>query len=1071
MPETASIKIKYTGDSRGIVTETKQAERAMDQYGREIKQTTMRSQRFQRQSVATSRTLKTMGRGLRTGATAFAAIGAAASLAAVAIGVRFVSAGLKSVDVLGKQASALGISTEALAGYNRAAVVVGVEQGKVQKSIQKLARSLLDAEAGLTTYTRAFDALGLSSNELIKLAPDESFERLADALKSVESPTIKTALAMQLLGRAGGELLNFIDLGSAGMAQFREQTRIAGTALSADMVAKVEQANDAMSLLGELSTGLGQQLAVKLAPVLTAISESFFQSAKEAGGMGEVATKVFDAVVNGAVFVVNAIDGFVRVTKLAVVGFKFLGQSFASALNFMLKILNVSPAGIAVRTFMAAFGFFKGEGFHLPDYNDSAMAKLLDDWGLDIAGLAEEVDALLSEPLKGDKLRIFVADAQAEFGKVEIAVVDVNQVLLDTDTILEAMGGTAKTAAETAAAAWTDTARQMQSAIGGLLQLFGVQGGGQIGNLFGAFFGGGQATGGGAFLQAINAGGSSGGFGGTLTSLAGTAASQFLGGGNLLGSIGNGVSGALGFNTAGRGILQTQAGQAFSGLFGGFGGSANLPPYLNASTATSGTAAAGANIIGGLATAAAGYVGTQAGNALGEALFNKQAANNKISTGGAIAGAFAGAKIGGQFGGVWGAAIGALIGAIADVGFGGDGQKRAALGIATGSARVSRAATRRDEIATSGLRLRSTALRSGTGSVEAVDAMLNTFLAIDEALSNLTARAGVLVDFSDTVLGSNTGQAGDPGRTQDFFGLFGFNGLNQGSGLAESADEFVRAWLAEVNEALPKRVALILSGANDTAANLVAAFEAALSIDELLNLDVVNRTAEALAEFGEQSKTLFETYQDLTAQTREYATQLDGSDLALQVLNDSLFTQKQTAVELAVLYQGLQGDIDAALGGAITSIRESLLNDEELYALRQSQIADLTASLTTAISPERIGTLATEIERLTTGAFNALTPEQQATAAPQFIDFLERINELSQQQLTEGLGQLGVSEDQLQADLDTQFAAAADRFLSGTVIFNEAVLAFIEGLNLGSIADFDWENFDITDLFSQEVNG
>lgn len=91
----------------------------------------------------------------------------------------------------------------------------GVGADKVGNSVTKMQKAIVDADRGLTTYKRAFDELGLSTEELLKLSPAEQFDALSQSIAAVENPTRRSAIAMDIFGRSGSELLPLFKTGGA----------------------------------------------------------------------------------------------------------------------------------------------------------------------------------------------------------------------------------------------------------------------------------------------------------------------------------------------------------------------------------------------------------------------------------------------------------------------------------------------------------------------------------------------------------------------------------------------------------------------------------------------------------------------------------------------------------------------------------------------------------------------------------------------------------------------------------------------------------------------------------------
>ncbi|MCL4743595.1 MAG: hypothetical protein KJZ54_15480, partial [Phycisphaerales bacterium] len=179
---------------------------------------------------AAQRRLQAFGAGVRSVGTRIAAIGTA-GLAPLAASVRsFASAG----DVLDKMSQRTGISVEALSELGFAAEQSGADLQTLEKGVRTLQRSINDAERGLSTATDAFSDLGLTAEQLRGLTPEEQFKLVAEALSRIEDPSKRAALAMQLLGRAGTQLLPLMQNGVRGIEELQEQARSLGLTVSTE---------------------------------------------------------------------------------------------------------------------------------------------------------------------------------------------------------------------------------------------------------------------------------------------------------------------------------------------------------------------------------------------------------------------------------------------------------------------------------------------------------------------------------------------------------------------------------------------------------------------------------------------------------------------------------------------------------------------------------------------------------------------------------------------------------------------------------------------------------------------
>jgi len=128
-------------------------------------------------------------------------------------------------DEVQKMAIKTGFSTEALSEWRYMAELGGTSLDAVEKGIKKMASTLEDAKDGLSTTTLAFDKLGVNVDDLKGKSPEETFNILTEAIANIEDPLERSALAGDIFGRAGTDLLPILDQGIEAMAAQRQETR------------------------------------------------------------------------------------------------------------------------------------------------------------------------------------------------------------------------------------------------------------------------------------------------------------------------------------------------------------------------------------------------------------------------------------------------------------------------------------------------------------------------------------------------------------------------------------------------------------------------------------------------------------------------------------------------------------------------------------------------------------------------------------------------------------------------------------------------------------------------------
>jgi hypothetical protein len=194
-------------------------------------------------------------------------VGAAVTAALSVITLQWASAG----DQIEKLATKTGFGTEALSALSYAANLSGSSISELETGIKRMQSAIIDARDGLSTAVTALKDLGLSYEDLKDLAPEEQFNRITSSLADIADPTLKAALAVDLFGRAGTDMLPMLSSGSAGLDKMKQEARDLGVIFTADAAKAAERFNDSITKLKGAITGLCANIAQALAPALTKI--------------------------------------------------------------------------------------------------------------------------------------------------------------------------------------------------------------------------------------------------------------------------------------------------------------------------------------------------------------------------------------------------------------------------------------------------------------------------------------------------------------------------------------------------------------------------------------------------------------------------------------------------------------------------------------------------------------------------------------------------------------------------------------------------------------------------------
>jgi lambda family phage tail tape measure protein len=133
-----------------------------------------------------------------------------AGFAAAYLSARTVINGARDIIKLGADMDHLhsqtGVAVKDLIILRQAFEDNGISADNSRLAINKMQKSLVEASEGLQEPVKAFEALGLSYEELLKKSPTEQFSEIGNAIRAIEDPAERSAAAMRIFGRAGAEL-------------------------------------------------------------------------------------------------------------------------------------------------------------------------------------------------------------------------------------------------------------------------------------------------------------------------------------------------------------------------------------------------------------------------------------------------------------------------------------------------------------------------------------------------------------------------------------------------------------------------------------------------------------------------------------------------------------------------------------------------------------------------------------------------------------------------------------------------------------------------------------------------
>lgn len=262
---------------------------------------------------------KMLGDKLKVGLAA-ASVAASAALVAIGDGVRDA---LNEADQMGLMAQKIGIPVEELSKLSYAAKLSDVSMGSLQASVKKLSTLMSQAASGNKKAAETLASVGVSAVDAHgKVRPaSEVIAQLSDVFSKMPDGAEKTALAMQLFGKSGLEMIPFLNSGRQSIQDLMTEAQQFGLVISGETAEAANNFNDNLDRLSSVVRGISVQLAAALAPALQTITDALIEVAKWFGSLPP-GVKNFTVVTAGltAALAALAIPAGLIVTALAAIG-------------------------------------------------------------------------------------------------------------------------------------------------------------------------------------------------------------------------------------------------------------------------------------------------------------------------------------------------------------------------------------------------------------------------------------------------------------------------------------------------------------------------------------------------------------------------------------------------------------------------------------------------------------------------------------------------------------------------------------------------------------------------------
>lgn len=261
----------------------------------------------------TARALRTINRNVRGVHDSFI------SLRSVVIGLAgaggfglLIDRSLETADAIGKQADALGLTTDQYQELIFVADKAGISQNQLNSNMLAFVKRVGEARAGggpLLTFLRKYDQQ-LVQNIVNSGSQAEALDIVSEAIRNATDAADRAAIANAAFSRSGIGMVNALRGGSDALEEMRQRARDLGLIIDESLIRDAERAGDQLATLSDILRIKLTAAIVEAAPQIEALAEGFIAAL-------QAVTEFFDYI-NGNVSEIDVLKEEIHLLELQV---------------------------------------------------------------------------------------------------------------------------------------------------------------------------------------------------------------------------------------------------------------------------------------------------------------------------------------------------------------------------------------------------------------------------------------------------------------------------------------------------------------------------------------------------------------------------------------------------------------------------------------------------------------------------------------------------------------------------------------------------------------------------------
>ncbi len=199
----------------------------------------------------------------------------------------------------------IGIPVEMLSRMQLAADVTHTSMETLAGGVAKFSKNLEAIAGGQGgNAALALKAIGVSATDVHgKLKPtDKLLLEVAEKFSKTADGANKTAVVMALFGKAGAELIPWLNKGSDGLSEFNAKADQLGLKISEETAVKIEEFSKDITILEDAFVGVVRQVITYFLPTMNSVTGSIADYLSTGGG----AQKMTELLAQGLISIANA---------------------------------------------------------------------------------------------------------------------------------------------------------------------------------------------------------------------------------------------------------------------------------------------------------------------------------------------------------------------------------------------------------------------------------------------------------------------------------------------------------------------------------------------------------------------------------------------------------------------------------------------------------------------------------------------------------------------------------------------------------------------------------------------